>query len=474
MFVGRKYELEQLCALSNKATASLAVLKGRRRIGKSSLVQEFAKDFDTYLEFQGLAPREKQSNKDQLDNFAQQLGSQLNVPQLGLANWNVAFELLAKLSDQGDKRVLILLDEISWLAAHDPDFVGQLKIAWDTKFKKNKKLVLVLCGSVSSWIEKNIIRETDFVGRISLNLNLEELYLDECAKFWSSGAQIVSPIEILKVLSVTGGVPRYLEEINPKESAERNIKRLCFDPSSVLFNEFDIIFNDIFSTRAKIYRDIVLQLKNRNLGAKEIAEALGQGQNGDLTEYLHDLQLAGFISRDYLWDLKGKAKSLSKYRIKDNYLRFYLKYIFPNKDKIEKGLYEFRSLSSLLNWDSIVGLQFENLVLHNIKKIIELLSIDTDDLVNAAPFVQTKTKQRDACQIDLLILCKYNSIYLCEVKFREKIGSEVIQEVQRKIERLKKPKNVSVRPVLIYAGTLSDALEKSSFFTETIDVSELL
>jgi len=137
----------------------------------------------------------------------------------------------------------------------DSDFPGKLKIAWDTRFKKNDHLVLVLCGSASSWIDKNILKDTDFVGRISLEINLEELPLADCNKFWQK-KNLISSMEKLKLLSVTGGVPKYLEEINIKENAEENIKKMCFDKGGILVKEFEKIFNDIFNKRAKIYKKI--------------------------------------------------------------------------------------------------------------------------------------------------------------------------------------------------------------------------
>jgi hypothetical protein len=97
----------------------------------------------------------------------------------------------------------------------DPTFLGKLKNAWDLQFSNNSKLILILCGSVSSWIEKNIIKSTGFLGRPSLYLTLEALPLSDCDHFWDGKGHGISIYEKLKILSVTGGVPRYLELINP-------------------------------------------------------------------------------------------------------------------------------------------------------------------------------------------------------------------------------------------------------------------
>ena len=134
------------------------------------------------------------------------------------------------------------------------------------QLKKNNKLIFIVCGSASAWIEKNILSHTGFVGRISYTLTLEELPLSDCDKFWPKN---IAAYEKLKVLAVTGGIPKYLEEINPKHSAEENIKRLCFTKGGFFVEEFERIFSDLFIRKSIFYRKIVAALSN---GAKEQAE----------------------------------------------------------------------------------------------------------------------------------------------------------------------------------------------------------
>lgn len=143
--------------------------------------------------------------------------------------------------------MIVLLDEISWMGSRDPAFPGKLKTAWDTQFKKNDKLILVLCGSASTWIERNILSSTGFVGRVSRTLTLEELPLRDCASFWPDADGNVSPYEKAKILAVTGGIPRYLEEVDTNRSSEENIKRLCFSRGGLLVTELalDLDVNSI-------------------------------------------------------------------------------------------------------------------------------------------------------------------------------------------------------------------------------------
>ena len=270
-FVGRKKELNKLNLLLNKKSASLVVVKGRRRIGKSRLIEEFGKSHKIYI-FSGVLPNEKTTLQSQLREFGWQLGKALGQPAFKDEDWNDLFLRLAKHTRKG--RVIILFDEISWMGSLDSDFLGKLKNAWDLEFKKNPQLILVLCGSVSSWIEENILSSSGFLGRISLKLTLEELPLFDCNNFWIDKDDNISAYEKFKVLSVTGGIPKYLEEIQSNLSAEENIKNLCFDRSGLLFNEFDQIFSDIFSKRSEIYKRIVECLVDGKYEYEEIYNIL--------------------------------------------------------------------------------------------------------------------------------------------------------------------------------------------------------
>lgn len=123
---------------------------------------------------------------------------------------------------------------------------------------------------------------------------------------------------------------------------------------------------------------------------------------------------------------------MSKYRLRDNYLRFYVKYIEPKMDLINSGLYEDLFFEDLPGWSTIIGLQFENLVLNNIRTIQHILQISSSSVLSAAPYFQHQTQKLKGCQVNLLIQCSY-TVYVCEVKLRKKITSEVIEEVREKI-----------------------------------------
>jgi len=469
MFFGREYEIEQLENFLKKPIASMAVCCGRRRIGKSTLIQHVTEGYP-FFEFYGLSPREGILNQDQLNHFSQLLANNFSIPKVKFDDWQEALMMLATLTKQG--RYVIFFDEISWMAGKDKDFPGKLKGIWDTQLKKNPELKLILCGSVSSWIQENILQSKGFVGRVSLTIDLDELPLHQANRFWSN-TPYISAYEKFKILCVTGGVPRYLEEINPKLDAEKNIKQLAFSAGGLLVDEFDKIFSDLFGKNAGDYQSIVRTLINQPKSAEEIASMLKIGQSGHLSHKLNVLKECGFVVRDYVWHAKKRVNKLSKYRLRDNYLRFYLKYIEPKKELIGKKLYQDIDVENLPDWSSIMGLQFENLVLNNLHQIVELLEISPESLQSASPYFQNSTKSHPGCQIDLLIQTKFTT-YLCEVKFCKTIGTEIISEVMEKIQRLNIPKTISLRPVLIFQGELSQQLVKENFFSKLIAFDDLL
>lgn len=471
VFHGRERELNILLKAIARKTADLIVIKGRRRIGKTRLLDELAKQVKRAYCFSGIAPSIKTTAQSQREEFARQLSRVLNIPPVKADDWGDLFWFLAEncKSDQ----VLIVFDEITWMGSEDPDFLGKLKNAWDTYFKKNPECTLVICGSMSVWIEENILSSTGFLGRPTLDINLKELPLDKCIDFWNG--KRLSTYEVLKLLNITGGVPRYLELIDPKLTAEVNIQQLCFSPSGVLFQEFEKIFSDLFNKRSGIYKNIMLTLVEQSKSQTEILKDLNMAKSGRFGEYLNDLVLSGFIRKDYIWSIKsGKELKKSKYRISDNYSRFYLKYIFPQRHRIEVGAYQDISLATLPSWYSILGLQFESIVINNRALLLELLNLKNEDIIYDGPYYQSKNQRQAGCQIDYLIQTHTNNLYVIEIKFsKNKIKTNVINEIDAKLQKISAPQNMSLRPVLVHVNGVEKAVEESDFFVKTINFSEL-
>ena len=415
MFVGREGELESFKALWSKKGASLVACRGRRRIGKSTFVEEFARRSGAaFVNIDGLPPRPGMTNADQLANFAVKLAAQTGAQERPPSGWFDAFRRLDGAIDDRRKTV-VLLDEISWMGKYDPDFPGYLKSAWDTALKKHPRLVLVVCG-----------------------------------------------------------VPRYLEEVDPSRSAAENIRDLCFRPDGTLFRDFRQIFNDVFGENAGVKRELLRALSAGPRTCSELAEALGVERGGSISENLSVLELSGFVAKDAgLNPRTGRPSRQDRYRIRDNYTRFYLRYVEPHEEAIRKGQFAFASLESLPGWDSMLGLQFENLVLNNVLSLAPLIHLDGVPILSAAPFRLPGTKTAKGCQIDLLLQTR-RSACVVEIKRRREIGEEVEAEVARKVARLPVAPGVSVRTALVYDGHLAPVVLGNGYFDAIVPFRALL
>lgn len=473
MYIKRKTDFDELNDIyDNTSHPLLVVIRGRRRIGKSTFVKQFLIEKQvSFLNIQGLAPRPGQTNQDQITHFISEVRQVVKLPRSEYHEWSQLFYDLSKAIKR--KKFILFLDEISWMGAHDLDFSGKLKNAWDLYFKD--KCHLILCGSVSAWIEKNIIKSTDFVGRISKVIHLQELTLPQSLAFWHNYTNTTAFKEELQCMAVTGGVPLYLEHLNPKKSAFDNLNRICFSPGSLLSREFESVFNDIFGKRSLIYKKIVSSLLNGPKSLIEITKFIKKEKGGVLTNYLHDLTLSGFIEKSYLQKIGGSPNKEVRYRIKDNYLRFYLKYIGPNLTQINQGKFKIKNLNDLSNWDTIFGYQFESTVLNNLELILDHLQLASSDIISAGPYFQKPTKEnKGKVQIDLLIETNRKEIFICEIKSADYIGIRVIAEINEKIKKLKAPKFYSKRTVLIYIGILSNKLDLEQKIDYLIDYEALV
>lgn len=473
MFFGRKNYLDRFLSLWRKSVPSLVVCRGRRRIGKSTLIKEFARQSGgLYLKFEGLAPDEYMTNAKQLSSFRDQLAAQTGRAVPYLKDWSDAFrELDAALAGRGRK--VVLLDEVSWMGGYDRTFAAKLKMAWDNLFHERSELVVFVCGSVSTWIHKNILRSKGFVGRISLDTVVDELPLSECLRFWGKRALRFDSREILDVLSVTGGVPRYLEEVDPALSADENIRRLCFLPDGYLFREFNELFNDIVSRTAPTKRKVLEALAKGPMSGVELAKCLGIARNGRLSDLLEELEIAGFIAKaEGVNPSTGRRGRIDRYRLRDNYTRFFLRYVSPRLPEIQAGTFSFLSVSLLPGWEAMMGLQFENLILNNLPEVINAMGLAGKLVISAAPFRCVRAA-RGGVQVDLLVQTE-GAAWIVEIKRKAELGLDVAWELAQKAARLPVREGVSVRTALVYDGRLSQSLVASDDIDRLISAKELL
>ena len=472
MFFGREYYLNRLTSLLAKPMPSVVTCRGRRRNGKSTLFEEFARrNGCRFIKIEGLPPQDNVKDVDQRAAFGQQLAAQTGCEDTVPSHWLNAFiRLSGTIRDDG--WTVVLLDEISWMGGKAPDFPGELKVAWDNYFRKHERLVLVLCGSVSRWITDNIVKSTGFVGRRSLNFVLPELPLRDAVRFWGDKAADTSTRDILDTLAVTGCVPKYLEEMDFSLSVAENVRRTCFSPDGYLFEDFEDIFSRVFGRSAQRKRQILGALSGGPKTVSETARAMGIDRSGPLGDELRDLDTAGFVAQDRGVNPETGRPALEiRYRLKDCYSRFYLHYVQPMRERVEKGLFSLGSLDAMPGWDTMLGLQFETLVQNNFRDLLPALGLEQANIISAGPY-QRRGKRGAGCQIDLLFQTEY-SAYVVEIKRRRNIGLEIIDEVSTKLSRFPRRENVTVRKALVYDGTLSPSVVERRYFDAIVPARSL-
>ena len=465
-FFGRQDLIAQLDELWAKRGSSLVTCRGRRRVGKSTLIEEFARRSGAaFIKVDGLRPKEELTDADERAFFANKLETQVRGRVAIPANWYEAFVRLGKCIDDR-RRTVVLLDEISWLAHYSPSFPEVLKSAWDDVFKKHPKLILVLCGSVSHWITKNIIGNSAYVGRRSLDVVVPELPLAECVKFWGEKAARTDVREIIDVLSVTGGIPRYLEEVNPSLSAVENIRRLCFAPQSLLRMEFDDMFNDVVTAKQKFAARVLRTFVDGPKSGAEVAKVLGVDTGGDVSSALSMLRESGFLAEECpLNPETGELLRERRFRLRDNYTRF-----------LDEGAFLFSSMSELEGIETVLGLAFENLVVNNYRMLLPYMHLTHTLITAAGPYRRRAAKSargKPGVQVDLLLQTR-RSLWFVEVKRKREIDREIEAEVERKVKAVSRPEGVSSKMALVYDGHLSPIVESDGYFDAIVPFKNLL
>ncbi len=471
-FVGRKRELARLRQLYNKNMPNLVVLKGRRRVGKSRLIAHFVhtQAKGTFWSFAGLASAKDMTDQMQRDHFARQLSLLLKIPPMTFGDWSDAFEHLSLHLKAGD---IILLDEISWMGEKDPSFIPKLKDWWD---KQTLGVLVIFCGSVSTWIEDNILNSTSFFGRVDLQINLEPWSILESAHFLRKMNFKNSDYEMYKLLSLMGGIPWYLKQINSAITVDENIKQLAFEPDSLLVLEFDRIFHDLFNGTSVIYKKIMDSLKEGTKTLSQVRQMINFTPSGTLSSMMKKLMIAGFVQKQTLWSFKTeKPLKQSLYRISDPYMRFYLKLIEPNLSKITANGFQELHLATFPGFETHLGLQLEYLLLQNRNMLLKAIGISPMDIVNDGPYRQSATERQKGCQIDYLIQTSTKNLFICEFKFKKReIGNEIINEMEDKILALKVPKGFACVPILFHLSGVTLEVINASYFYRIIDITGFL
>lgn len=465
MFTGRTDETARLESLWRSSRGELAVITGRRRIGKSSLVKHFAHN-KRFLQFEGL---ENESSLEQIHFFTSCLMKQIDDPVLKsvkFTSWVDAFQYLtAHLPDRGDKLVLFF-DELQWMAAGHGKLISIIKSFWDNHWK-NKKILLILCGSIASFMTDKVIRSKALYGRITSEIKLKALLPHE-AKLMFRKKRGTS--EILQYLMTFGGVPKYMELIDLNKSFAKNINELCFDSSGIMQSEFEKAFYSQFKSH-QTYLRIIRKLKDRILSLNEISQTLKMPSGGGLQRYLEHLEEADFIKSHVPFGQKDNSK-FRKYRLFDEFLVFYFHFMEPNLRLIRESSSKQKfEMISKKNWDIWCGFALERFCIKHSAQIAELMGFAENVLSSGPYFGRNDTR----FQIDLLYHRNDKVITLCEIKHNQNdIGTDIIAEVERKTRLLKIPRGHTLEKALIVSGKISPAVIKSDYFHHTIEIERIL
>jgi hypothetical protein len=271
-----------------------------------------------------------------------------------------------------------------------------------------------------------------------------------------------------------GGIPKYLEQIKPSVSIEKNINHLCLTRDGFFTNEFETLFKEQFRS-IKYYEAIVRYLSHHSASISDIAKALKADRGGGFKAYLTNLVQANFI-REYqsFSFIAGQKTKTIQYRLIDPFLNFYFWFIEPNRKVIllnsDKDLYSKIVLPKLPNY---LGLQFEKFCEASLLTILKLIDIDVGDVQNFGPFFQQKTAQNPGVQIDMVIELRNGNFHFLEFKYREKpMGMEVIQEVAHKLEKLKIGGNYTVQKSLVTMNGTTKSVSDAGYFDYILNLSD--
>ncbi|MCK5809175.1 AAA family ATPase [bacterium] len=469
MFFGRLNEMQLLENYYDSPKGELVVMYGRRRIGKSSLIKVFTEKKTHSYSFEAV---ESQNTQEQISHFINQLAEQTGdsfLKKIPFTTWSDALNYLTdKVITQRKrkKKLVLVFDELQWMATKKSTLVSLLKFYWDN-FWKEESVMLILCGSIASFMIDKVLHSKALYGRITAEIHLQGLPVIEAQNFFGDKR---SKEEILKYLMIFGTVPKYLEMIDLRKSFEQNMDKLCFSKHAIMIHEVDRIFYSQF-VKEKNYLAIVDSLKSRIRTLGEIGSAVGIPSGGGLKRYLENLTKADIISQNTPWDKPFESR-IKKYRISDEFLNFFYKFIEPNRKLIanspKKQLFKAITSEKMDVW---LGFAFERFALKHSSYLAELMGFSDQVATAGSLFSRDDTH----FQIDLIYKRFDKVITICEIKHHnKKITAQVIKEVERKKSLIKIPRGYTLETALISLYGPDKGLKESGFFTHTITLDNIL
>lgn len=467
--IGRLGELSLLRGLAKKEAAQLICVHGRRRIGKSYLLEN-AFDKERILLFEGL---ENEHTDVQVQQFLKDLARQTENKLLAKAKvseWTDVLDELSRVLRQGPQKKIVVIDEFQWLATQKGMLVSLFKKYWDQDWSKCN-VTMILCGSISSYMVKKVIRSKALYGRINLELNVGPLSFSECTNFLPKR----SKEELFRYYLTIGGVPKYWTLLAANKSYEQNIENLFLRKEGYFFSDYGKIFYSQFKEHQN-YERIVQMLLERPLNLDEIAKKLKKKSSGSLKSYLDNLCLSGFVI-PYVPFNKNEISKLKKYKVSDEYLRYYFKFIQPNKSLIDRNSMGKPLFQRLVQskWEVWAGFAFENYCLKNAMILANRMGFD-DYVESFGPYFERSRKtqkESGGFQVDLVYKRSDKVITVCEISYHQSpIKAQIISKMEEKIKLLTIPRGYTVERALITVGGADEALVESKYFDHILELKD--
>lgn len=350
MFVGRHQELEQLNQAYQENDFQFTVIYGRRRIGKTSLINEFLKDKKA-IYYVAL----EENAEDNLKRFSDAISIFKNTDQGGkekFANFEECFKEITRLAQK--QRVILVIDEFPYLAKAYPTISSMLQSYIDHEFKETN-LFLILCGSSMSFMERQVLGyQSPLYGRRTLALKLEPFKLSEAHEMLPK----LSKEDAFIINTVCGGVPQYLSYMSDSMSVADNIKKNFLSKSGRLFDEPNNLLQQELRDPTN-YNSIINAIASGASKHSKIAQS-AHLQTGPLTTYLNNLIDLGIVEKKL--PVTEQKKSRSKnivYRICDGMFRFWYTFVGKQTDLIERGLTDLAWAKVQKNLSDFMGPEFE-------------------------------------------------------------------------------------------------------------------
>jgi len=429
VLIAREKERKMLQDAYESMESCFAAVYGRRRVGKTYLIRETLSGKFT---FQHTGYYKGKMN-DQLFEFASSL------KEYGLKDferpksWLEAFELLKDLLRQsGDGKKVVFLDELSWMDTRGSNFLMALEGFWNGWASARKDILLIVCGSVTSWMLDNVVHNKGgLYNRLTFKIHLKPFTLGECEEYLQSREIVMNRHQILQGYMIMGGIPYYWGFLEKGKSLPQNIDAMFFAPDAKLEGEFTYLYASLFE-KPEVYVRIVTALGQKKPGMtrEELLETTGETNNGQFSKKLEELEACGFIR---VYANYGKKERNRVYQLIDNYTLFYFKFLErkPNDPNFWTNRTDSAAISA---W---CGLAFERVCLQHVEQMKKALGISGVLTESCAWSCKADPEEGiRGTQIDLLIVRRDQVINLCEMKYADKmftITKKVDEDLREKV-----------------------------------------